>query len=193
MTKFIRVALVLAACLLALAGCKEEKAAQDIAPKDMNAQTLGHYCQMNLLEHPGPKAQVHLEGMPAPLFFSQVRDAIAYQRMPEQDAAIEVIYVSDMGRAHSWDNPGVDNWIAAHEAFYVVGSDATGGMGASELVPFARREAADSFARQRGGRIATLEEIADTEVLAPAGGATKDPEKDDYLSRLRALTSEGNS
>ena len=183
---------LISACLLALAACKEEQAALPL-PVAMSGDALGFYCQMNLGEHDGPKAQVHLAGTPAPLFFSQVRDAIAYQRMPEQDAAIEVIYVSDMGRAHSWDNPGVDNWIAAHEAFYVVGSDATGGMGANELVPFARREAADSFARQRGGRIATLEEIADTEVLAPAGGATKDPEKDDYLSRLRALTSEGNS
>ncbi|WP_409998019.1 nitrous oxide reductase accessory protein NosL, partial [Escherichia coli] len=25
----------------------------------MTEEALGHYCQMNLTEHPGPKAQVH--------------------------------------------------------------------------------------------------------------------------------------
>ncbi|MFV0512146.1 MAG: nitrous oxide reductase accessory protein NosL [Jhaorihella sp.] len=182
---------LIAACLLALAACKEDEAALP-QPVAMSGDALGYYCQMNLAEHDGPKAQVHLAGTPVPLFFSQVRDAIAYQRMPEQDATIAAIYVSDMGRAHSWENPGVDNWIAATDAFYVVGSDAVGGMGASELVPFARRQAADSFARRHGGRIASLDEIADTEVLAPANGPTQTPDEDDYLSRLRALSSEGN-
>lgn len=54
----------------------------------MTPEPLGHFCKMNLLEHPGPKAQVFLEGNTAPLFFSQVRDAIAYMRGPEQVAPI---------------------------------------------------------------------------------------------------------
>lgn len=87
--RLLPLALLLAT--LALSACKEE-VAQDIGPQDFTAESLGHYCQMNLLEHPGPKAQVVLEGMPT-LFFSQVRDAIAYTRAPEQMAPILAVYV----------------------------------------------------------------------------------------------------
>ena len=73
--------LSLSLSLLALAACKEE-VVQTTDPVGLTAESIGHFCQMNLLEHPGPKAQVHLEGLPgAPLFFSQVRDAVAYARL----------------------------------------------------------------------------------------------------------------
>ena len=115
--------------ILALAACKEERAASVPPPASMTLEQLGHYCQMNLAEHPGPKAQVHLAGMEQPLFFSQVRDAIAYQRMPEQSHAIRAIYVSDMARAPSWEDPGRDNWVEAGKAVYVVGARIGGGGG----------------------------------------------------------------
>ena len=83
--------------VLLLAACRTEPDAPP--PTAMTAESVGHYCQMNLLEHPGPKAQVFLEGSSAPLFFSQVRDAIAYMRAPEQVAPILAVYVNDMGRA----------------------------------------------------------------------------------------------
>ncbi len=176
-------ALLLAACL-ALSACKEE-VAQDLAPLDMNAETLGHYCQMNLLEHPGPKAQVHLEGMPGALFFSQVRDAIAYSRAPEQMAPILAIYVNDMGAVGaSWEIPGQGNWMPAEGAFYVVGSAREGGMGAPETVPFGTRAAAEAFAGAEGGVVLTLPEIADDMVLAPVETGPED----DFLDRLRALS-----
>lgn len=152
--------------LLALAACKEDLADTAPAPVAMTAETLGHYCQMTLAEHPGPKAQVHLAGMP-PLFFSQVRDAIAYQRMPEQSHAITAIYVNDMGRAASWDDPGIDNWIAATEAHFVVGSAVIGGMGAPELVPFSAPDDAQAFAAENGGAVLRLSSIPDDAVLAP--------------------------
>lgn len=183
----------IAALLLALTACRDETAALP-EPVTMSGDALGFYCQMNLNEHAGPKAQVHLAGVAAPLFFAQVRDAIAYQRMPEQDARVLVIYVSDMGRAHDWDNPGIDNWILARAAHFAIGSDAVGGMGADEIVPFARRESAQSFVDRRGGRVVRLDQIADGDVLAPSGGdRPADPETSDYLSRLRALRTEGSS
>lgn len=159
------ISVVLAALLAA--GCREEAKAPP-APVTMSAEALGHFCQMNLAEHPGPKAQVHLDGLPAPLFFSQVRDAVAYQRMPEQSHAIRAVYVSDMGRAASWDRPGVDNWVAADKAVYVVGSAIAGGMGAKELVPFGDRTKAVAFTAANGGEIKSLSEIPDSLVLAPA-------------------------
>jgi copper chaperone NosL len=150
----------------ALTACKEELADRPL-PVAMTAEAVGHFCQMDLLEHPGPKAQVHLAGLPDPLFFSQVRDAIAYQRMPEQSHAIAAIYVSDMGVAPNWDNPGAENWAAAEAALYVVGATVPGGMGAPELVPFTDRAAAEAFVAENGGEILPLDAIPDDIVLAP--------------------------
>ncbi len=184
----IRLALI-AVLTLGLAGCKEE-AGQDLTPVDMSVETLGHYCQMNLLEHPGPKAQVHLEGQPGlPLFFSQVRDAIAYQRLPEQSLPILAIYVNDMGAAGAtWEVPGKGNWIPAGDAFYVLGSSREGGMGAPETVPFASREAALAFAAAEGGTVMTLTEIPDDAVLAPVSLTPDQSEDDaDFDARLRAI------
>jgi copper chaperone NosL len=158
--------LLAALAALALAACKEEVAGRPL-PVAMTAESVGHYCQMNLLEHPGPKAQVHLEGLPDPLFFSQVRDAIAYQRMPEQSHAIAAVYVSDMSAAPSWDDPGAENWAPAEDVVYVVGARVPGGMGAPELVPFTTRAGAEAFAATNGGEILPLDAIPDEVVLAP--------------------------
>jgi copper chaperone NosL len=184
-----------ALALLALTACREELA--DVpAPVAMTAEAVGHYCQMDLLEHPGPKGQVHLSGMPDPLFFSQVRDAIAYQRMPEQSHSIAAIYVSDMGAPHAtWDDPGPANWIAVDAAHFVVGSDIAGGMGAPELVPFSQPDHARAFAARHGGQVLRLADIPDAAVLTPVElegdiGAGDDA---DFLDRLRALESEQES
>ena len=184
----LRSALLVAALML-LSACKEE-VVQSTAPQDMTPQTLGHYCQMNLLEHPGPKAQVFLEGNAAPLFFSQVRDAIAYMRGPEQVAPILAVYVNDMGKAGAtWDRPGDGNWIAADKAFYVLGSARAGGMGAPEAVPFSSRERAEDFVLTEGGRVLTLADITTDMVLAPveAGADQGDEDDADFDGRLRAL------
>lgn len=184
----LRSALLVAALLL-LSACKEE-VVQSIAPQDMTAETLGHYCQMNLLEHPGPKAQVFLEGNAAPLFFSQVRDAIAYMRGPEQVAPIRAVYVNDMGRTGAtWDRPGDGNWIAADKAFYVLGSVRAGGMGAPEAVPFSSRERAEDFVLAEGGRVLTLADITDDMVFAPVETSADQGADDDtdFEGRLRAL------
>lgn len=158
----------LLAALLALAGCSDDKTASIPRAVTMTEEALGHYCQMNLTEHPGPKAQVHLGGQRQPLFFSQVRDAIAYQRMPEQSHAIRIVYVSDMGAPQaSWEEPGVDNWIPADKALFVVGSGIAGGMGAPELVPFSARQKAEAFVAENGGEIRELGQIRDEDVLTP--------------------------
>lgn len=173
---------------LSLAACRQEQVSIP-EPVAMTADSLGHYCQMNLLEHPGPKAQVHLKDNPAPLFFSQVRDAIAYQRMPEQAATITAIYVSDMTQAN-WDDPGADNWMALEDAHFVTGSRRDGGMGAPETIPFSDQAAAAAFVAENGGRIASLEQIADAEVLEAAdkpGAESSGGDDADYLARLRAL------
>lgn len=157
---------IMTATAILVAGCREQASAPP-GPVTMTAEALGHYCQMNLTEHPGPKAQVHLEGISAPLFFSQVRDAIAYQRLPEQSHPIRAIYVSDMARAKSWEAPGIDNWVAVERAVFVVDSKKVGGMGVPELVPFSDKDAAAAFVAEHGGSIRELREIPDEAVLRP--------------------------
>lgn len=175
------------ALILLLAACREE-VAQITDPVALTPETVGHVCQMNLLEHEGPKGQVHLEGLPgAPLFFSQVRDVVAYLRLPEQTHRILAVWVNDMGApGATWESPGATNWIDAHKAHYVVGSARDGGMGAPELVPFADRQAALDFAAQYGGNVMRLESIPESAVIAPV---PDDGESDaDFSRRLKALS-----
>ena len=178
--------------LLALAACREETA-EIPPPVEMTATAVGYYCQMDLLEHPGPKAQIHLADVSAPIFFSQVRDALAYQRMPEQNNVITAIYVSDMDRAPSWAEPGADNWVAAEAAWFVLGSSQAGGMGADETVPFSSEAGAQEFAKTHGGTVMRMGDIPDAAVLAPAGSpaapiAAPDDGDANYLERLKAAT-----
>lgn len=150
--------------LLLIAACKEE-AAERPDPTPMTDIALSHFCQMNVAEHGGPKGQIHLRGYPAPIFFAQVRDLVAYLKSPERDADILAIYVSDMGAAPSWDAPGATNWIAAETAHFVVGAPVAGGMGAPEIVPFAAPEAAEAFVARYGGSTMSLETIPDAAAI----------------------------
>jgi len=157
---------ILMACL-ALTACLEKEVKIKPPPLALNEDSLGYYCQMHLLEHEGPKGQVHLEGYPAPIWFSQVRDGIAHIKSEERIADIDVFYVNDMGVASNWAKPGANNWVDAETAYFVVDSDAIGGMGAPEIVPFALKDHAQAYARNRGGSVKRLHEIKQEDVLAP--------------------------
>lgn len=152
--------------LIALAACKEEQVATPV-PVDLTPDALSFFCQMNIAEHGGPKGQIHLDGYPTPLFFAQVRDMVAYLKSPERDAEITAVYVSDMGIAPTWRQPGISNWIAADDATFVVGADVAGGMGAREVVPFADPADAQSFINKYGGAPLPLSDIPEAEVLGP--------------------------
>lgn len=158
-------ALMILAILL-LAACREEHV-EAPEPVEMTEEALSFFCQMNVSEHDGPKGQIHLSGMPAPLFFAQVRDLVAYLKSPERVADITAIYVSDMGLASTWRDVAADNWIAAETAHFVVDAGVRGGMGAPEIVPFADPAAARSFADRYGGIVVALDAIPDAAALAP--------------------------
>ena len=147
----------LALALLLLAACRQEAAIPD--PVALTPESVGYFCQMNILDHGGPKAQVHLDTFPGrPLFFSQISDAAAYLRMPERDGQIVASYVTDMG-ATDWNAPNSAPWVEASKASYVVGSDRLGGMDQPELIPFADLAKAQAFAAQHGGTVQTLDQI----------------------------------
>ncbi len=151
-----------------LAGCGE--AESNIAKPqaiELTEEAAGFYCQMVILEHDGPKGQIHLAGMLAPIWFSQIRDGIAYIKSADQPAEILSFYVNDMGKAKSWTEPGAGNWIDAYDAIYVVGADVVGGMGAPEIVPFSNKADAEAFIAAKGGSIMSIEDIPIETVLAP--------------------------
>lgn len=157
--------LALAALLaLSLAGCREETVVS-APPVTLTADAVGRYCGMNLTEHDGPKGQVILAEGHDPFWFSSARDTLAFTMMPDEPKDYAAVYVSDMGRAASWADPGADNWVEARQAFYVEGSEARGGMGGSEIVPFSTREAAEAFAAEQGGTVLAYAELTPEQVL----------------------------
>lgn len=156
------------ACLLTLSACNEKNASQGVpGPVAMTEEAVGHYCNMTILEHTGPKAQVHLERLLHPIFFSQVRDAIAFMRLPEETQEAVVIYVNDMGKSEQWDFPGDDTWIDIKKAFFVINSTRAGSMGAPEAIPFGTEAGAKNFSGEHGGDVVRLTGIPDAYVLGP--------------------------
>jgi len=147
------------AVLVALTACGDEQASAPPAPAELTRGAVGHYCGMIVEDHDGPKGQIHLESRDEPLWFTSVRDTIAFTMLPEEPDDITAIYVHDIGTAESWDHPSYDTWINAIKAFYVIGSSRRGGMGAPEPVPFSDRDAAAAFSAEYGGEIVTFDEI----------------------------------
>ncbi len=61
-------------------------------------------------------------------------------------------------------------WIDGRKAFYVVGSDVMGPMG-KELIPFASRDAAETFLKDhKGHKVLTFDEITDDQVQSMRSG-----------------------
>ncbi|MEZ5878074.1 MAG: nitrous oxide reductase accessory protein NosL [Tepidamorphaceae bacterium] len=161
-------AMVIFAATTILAGCSEEEQSTALpAPVAMTEEAVGHYCNMAVLEHEGPKAQIHLKGYEHPIWFTQVRDAVAFLRSPEELAEAVVTYVHDMSKAKSWAHPGDDAWINAEDAVFVIESSMKGGMSAPEAIPFGTMQAAETFIAGNGGRVVRLADIPDAYVLGP--------------------------
>ncbi|AFL52447.1 copper chaperone NosL [Sinorhizobium fredii] len=158
---------------LFLAACEKDQEAKMPAPYSLTTDAMGRYCGMNVLEHPGPKGQVILVDIPEPIWFSSARDTIAFTMLPEEPKDIAAIYVSDMGTAPSWEEPGAENWIDARKAFYVVGSTVKGGMGSEEAVPFSSDGAAREFAAKNGGQVKRFAEVP-TEYVLGTGSEQQD-------------------
>ena len=152
--------------LSGLAGCgDDDEVVAKPAAVEPTRDASGHYCGMILLDHKGPKAQVHLPDEAEPVWFSSVRDAIAFTMLPEEPKNYTAIYVNDMGVAQ-WDAPEPGTWIDANGAHYVIGSERMGGMGVPEAVPFAERDAAERFVAEHGGRIVALTDVPESYIFA---------------------------
>jgi len=149
-----------------LVACEKTPPVEMLAAQKLTREANGYYCLMTVLNHKGPKGQIILSDKKV-LWFTSVRDTISFTLLPEEPKNIAAIYVNDMTDA-DWDNPGVDNWINAHNVWYVLGSDRSGGMGAPEAIPFATKEKAELFTRKQGGAVYTFDSIPKEYILKPS-------------------------
>jgi copper chaperone NosL len=162
---------ILFAVLVAVpvAACRDDQAAEvPPAPAEITAESVGHYCGMLLADHEGPKGQIHLAGVAAPVWFSSVRDTFAFTRLPEEPKGIRAIYVHDLARAVDWAHPEPGAWVEARQAWYVVGSSRRGGMGGDEALPFSDETAARAFAADSGGDVIRFDQVPDSFVFGTA-------------------------
>ncbi len=175
--------LLLAALALPLAACGDDQAAPP-PPQRLDPDALAYFCGMVVADHPGPKGQIILTDRDEPIWFSSVRDAFAFFLSPTEPRNIAAFYVNDMTDA-DWNAPGDDNWIDAHQAWYVIGSDQRGGMGAPEAIPFGTKAAAEAFAAAHGGRVVSFDAMPKDYILEvpdamppQMGGESTEPQGD---------------
>jgi nitrous oxide reductase accessory protein NosL len=101
------------------------------------------------------------------MFFDGVKDMLVFFFNPQQYGStrqedIKEIWVKDYYTL---------GWLDGRQALYVIGSDVYGPMG-KEFIPFAGREAAESFLQDhRGEKILTFAEITDEIVQSMRSGA----------------------
>jgi len=138
--------------IIFLTACEKSQPVEVPPAQTLTREANGYYCLMTVVNHNGPKGQIILSDKKQALWFTSVRDTIAFTLSPEEPKNIAAIYVNDMTDAN-WDNPGADNWIDARKAWYVLESNLSGGMGAAEAVPFATKKGAESFRTKQGGKV----------------------------------------
>ncbi len=165
---FLRL-LAAASMAAALVSCDDgpDKLAKP-APAEPTREAIGHYCNMIVVDHNGPKGQIHLASAEAPVWFTSVRDTIAFTMLPEEADDIVALYVNDMAKATNWNAPEPGAWVEAEKAWYVVGSDRRGGMGAPEVVPFSDRQKGEAFAERHGGHVVAFDAIPREAILGDA-------------------------
>tara|TARA_B100000446_G_scaffold107053_1_gene100110 strand:+ start:8683 stop:9240 length:558 start_codon:yes stop_codon:yes gene_type:complete len=151
-------ALVALCFIVLLSGCEKETLPTPDA-KNISGEEIGYFCRMLVVNHRGPKGQVHLRNTAEPLWFTSVRDTIAFTLMPGEPKSITAIYVNDMEQMSLDSLQPSSDWLNASEAWFVIDSDAIGGMGMPELVPFANETAASHFRAQHGGQLIRLTDI----------------------------------
>ena len=164
-------------CLFLLFACGEEKEPEVLqTPVKLTADDVGHFCGMLVNKHKGPKGQVFLKGQEQPLWFVSARDSLAFSRMPDEAFKVSTIYVSDMGKATSWDQPGDEAWVRADEAWYVEGSNRSGGMGMAEWVPFSDKTQAQQFIAEYGGTLVRMVDVNTDDLLGEDKPAMEMPD-----------------
>lgn len=162
---------VLAALIVAIppliAACGDKTGTAQ--PQEVTKATLCSLDGMVLMEHPGPKGQIHYDHGP-PDFFCDTKEMFAIYLKPEQRKRVVAVFTQDMGKA-DWNRPE-GHWIDARAAFYVFGSKRHGSMGPT-VASFAREEDAQAFVKQHGGKTIRFDAVT-LNMVALDGGVVRD-------------------
>src|SRR3954470_21392171 len=113
------IASVSLAALLVLGGCGRNDSASLPKPLEPDEQSVAYFCHMNLTEHDAPKGQAWVRGQDKPFWFASVGEAFTFLETEVHGAALQVVYVNDMGQG-SWANPAPGAWIEIHKASFVI-------------------------------------------------------------------------
>jgi copper chaperone NosL len=154
---------------LAALACACSQRPQPVAAVEPGPGTACAVDGMLLLDFPGPKGQIHYEAG-EPEFFCDTMELLSALLRPEQQRAVRAAMTQDMAQAE-WKKP-VGHWIDARAAFYVLGSDRKGSMGAT-AASFAQRPDAEAFASQHGGKVYAYAQIK-PDMVALDGGVIRD-------------------
>jgi copper chaperone NosL len=129
--------------------------ANGTATDTVSSRTRCSVCGMFVAKYPNWLTQIHYDNQKQTNFFDGVKDMMVFYFDPERYKApsrdtITDIFVKDYYSL---------KMFSAKDAYYVIGSDVYGPMG-HELIPFASKEAAESFLKDHHGKkILTFEEI----------------------------------
>ena len=169
--KHIRTTLMLAAlAAAALTACGQSATPTAIVPLEIEQGTTCSLDGMLLADYPGPKAQIHYAGQPAPEFFCDTMEMLSMYLKPEQARKGNAVYVQDMGKP-PWQSPQ-GAWIDARTAYYVLGSKKHGSMGPT-LASFGKEAEAQAFAKEQGGKVLPFAQIT-PDMVRLDGGALHD-------------------
>lgn len=155
MKKIIQL-LSVAAAVIFLAGCGGKTEDKIPGPVAFDKHDRCHICGMVILNYPGAKAQVFVQGEKDPLKFCSVKDGFVYVLQPENARRAVAFWVSDFGNKQ--DLPLHEKMLKAQEAFFNVGSDVRGAMGKS-ILPFAAKEEVQAFTKEHEGKIVKYSEV----------------------------------
>ena len=151
---------------IVLAACSQQQEEVTPLPQLSTRDDVGYFCRMIVEDHLGPKSQLFLMGNEDPLWFTSVRDGIAYTLLPGESGVTSAFYVTAMDKS-DWNHPEKQGaaWIDARSAWYVIDSDKKGGMGMAEAIPFAEEAEAKAFVEEFGGRPLRLSHIPEAYIL----------------------------
>jgi len=129
--------------------------ANGAASDAVSDQTRCTVCGMFVAKYFNWLAQIQYADPAQTKFFDGPKDMLVFYFHPELYEGPAQETITDMFVKDYYTL----NWLSARDAFYVSGSDVYGPMG-HELIPFATREAAESFRKDHHGKeILTFTEI----------------------------------
>jgi copper chaperone NosL len=161
----------------ALAGCSgEQQPTETPDPVALAAGDQCDICGMVIPDHPGPNGELfYAERTPSghadPARFDSLRGCLFPFHFEHQrrDWNATAVYVTDYSTVdYTLSTEGSETFISSHvgadsftdgqTAFYVIGSEVRGAMGA-DFVPFSVRDDADAFAADHGGEVLAFDDI----------------------------------